>query len=123
MLANQPAGVDGHPVAHLHRRDVIDHRRHAAGHLMAQHHWLLDAHGAKATVVGVVQIRPADAAKSHPHQHLAGADLAGIPLVQPQVGGAWITRHMWPAGSVGQNSLAADFRSAPANCRLRFRAI
>ena len=87
MVANQPAGVDGHPVAHLHRRDVIGHRRHAAGHLMAQHHRLLDAHGVEATVVEVVQVGPADAAKPHPHQHLAGADLAGILLIQAQVGG------------------------------------
>ena len=35
----------------------------------------------------VVQVRPADTAKTHPHQHLAGADLAGILLVEPQVGG------------------------------------
>ena len=54
---------------------------------MPQHHGLLDAHGAKAAVVKVMQIRAANAAHAHLHQHLAGAHLAGVLFVQAQVVG------------------------------------
>ena len=43
-------------------RDAGADRLDDAGHLVAQHHRLLDAHGAEAAVLEVVQVRAADAA-------------------------------------------------------------
>ena len=38
--------------------------------LVAKDHRLLQPHGAEAAMLGVMQIRPADAARGQPQQHL-----------------------------------------------------
>ena len=69
-----PARADRHAVADREARDAgadfLDH----AGDLVAEHHRLLDADGAEAAVLVVVQVRAADAAGAHAHAGLAGAD-------------------------------------------------
>ena len=52
---------------------------------MAQGHGLLDAHGTKAAVLVVVQVRAADAAKSHGHQQLMLAHGGLLPVFESQI--------------------------------------
>jgi hypothetical protein len=54
---------------------------------MAQHHRLLDADGAEAAMLVVVQVRAADAAAAHAHAQLAGAELGGGNFFDAQVAG------------------------------------
>ena len=61
--------------------DAGAHRLDAAGHLVAQHHRLLDAHGAEAAVLEVVQVRAADAAGAHAHLQLVAARSSGVAIV------------------------------------------
>ena len=56
------------------RAHLLDH----AGHLVAQHHRLLDAHRAEAAVLEVVQVRAADAAEAHAHLQLVRLAAAGV---------------------------------------------
>ena len=58
-----------------------------AGHLVPQHHGLLDAHGAEAAVLVVVQVGAADAAAAHAHQHWCGAGGRGDVLDAQVAGG------------------------------------
>ena len=83
----RPARADGHALADgktLHRRaDGLDD----TGHFVAQHHRLLDAHGAEAAMLEVVQVRTADAAGAHAHLQLVRQQFGCVDGLDAQVAG------------------------------------
>ena len=86
-LAAGPAGADGHTLADGEAGDAGTHRFDAARHLVAQHHRLLDAHGAEAAMLEVVQVRAADAACAHAHLQLMRLERRRVDLFNAQVAG------------------------------------
>lgn len=86
-LAAGPARADGDPIALGMPVHAGPDFFHAARHLVAQHHRFLDAHGAEAAVVVIVQVGAADAAKAHLHAQLIGLHLGGVDVLDAQVVG------------------------------------
>jgi len=89
-VAAQAAGAartDGDAVAGLVLAHAAADLLDDAGHLVAEHHRLLDAHGAEAAMLVVVQVRPADAAAAHAHAQLAGPDLGRGHVFDAQIAG------------------------------------
>ena len=75
----------GDALAFCKTADFRAHGLHDTGDLVAQGHGLLDAHGAKAAVLVVVQVRAANAAKSHGHQQLMLAHGGLLPVFESQI--------------------------------------
>jgi hypothetical protein len=69
VVAGQ-TGVDCDPGSHRQLADGGADFFDLTGYLVAQHHGLLDADGAKATMLVVVQVGAADAAGTDAHAHL-----------------------------------------------------
>lgn len=84
-VAARPARADRHALADGEAAHVVADGLDDAGHLVAQHHRLLDAHGAEAAVLVVVQVGPADAAATHAHLQLIGAERCGLIGLDAQV--------------------------------------
>ncbi len=68
----RPAGADRHPVTDGNADHTVGNLLDDAGNLVAQHHRLLDADGAEAAMLEIVQVRAADAALAYPDPDLAG---------------------------------------------------
>jgi hypothetical protein len=69
------ARINSSPVARLHPRDRRADFLDGCRHLMAKDHRLAQAHGAKTTVVEVMEIGAADASEANPHPNVAGANV------------------------------------------------
>ena len=69
---------------------------------MAQSHRLLDAHRAKTAMLVVMQVRAANAAKSHLHQQLLLSQTRRLNVLQPQIFGRMANQgtHGWSSQSV-----------------------
>ena len=118
------ARADRDPIARLHPRHGSANLLDSRSHLMAENHRLTQAHGAKTTVVEVMEIGAADAPEANPHQNFVGANLGRGHLFDPQVlrgigdDGAHGSDPWFATGEVGRKFLACD-RTAGAGCRGR----
>jgi hypothetical protein len=68
-----PGGGYGHQLALLQIAGVCSERANYARDLMAQYHRLAQFDRSKPTIMIIVEIRPADAARLHLDQHLTSA--------------------------------------------------
>jgi hypothetical protein len=79
------AGIDRHTVADREAGNAGADLYDFAGHFVAQDHRFLDPHGAKAAILVVVQVGPADAARPDADHHLAQSGGRVRDLVDAQV--------------------------------------
>ena len=75
----------GHQIADLQVRHVGPEFGHPSGNLVAQNHGFLKAHGAKAAVVEIVQVRAANPAALHPDADIGWAKWICNTIGQAQV--------------------------------------
>ena len=87
-LAAGARGGDGNALARVQAGHLRAHTVHDARDLMAQRHWLANAHRAKAPVLKVMQVRAADATKGHSHQQLVRAGRGNFGVLDTQILGA-----------------------------------
>jgi len=83
-----PRRRNRHALADAEAFHAFAQRRHHPGDLVAQGHRFLDAHRTETTVLEIVQIRSADAAKGDPHLQLTRAGLFFFQRIDAQVLGS-----------------------------------
>lgn len=84
-LAARLAGIDRDTRARLHARDAFTNCGNDAGDLVPKRHRLLNAHGAEAAMVIIVQVGAADAAIGDLHTDFTGAGRGIGKAVDPQI--------------------------------------
>ena len=97
-----PGRGNGDALADLQAVDLAAHSLNNTRNLMAQGHRLLDAHRAKTAMLVVMQVRAANAAKSHLHQQLLLSQTRRLNVLQPQIFGRMANQgtHGWSSQSV-----------------------
>jgi hypothetical protein len=85
--ATGSARIDGNKVTANDLADTGSDRLNITCYLVTQYHRFAQSDHAEATVIVVVQIRTADAARCHGNQNLAGSRRARVSLFNAQIPG------------------------------------
>ena len=77
--------IDGNPLADLDPPDRSPDARHSACNFMAQHHRLLDPHGAETAIMVIMQIGAANAATFDPDLDIMRPHGRQRDILHPQI--------------------------------------